>query len=135
MMRVRTAVRIVLAAVLLEVAIIAVAVPVGVVFGNPVQASAGSPVNGTVYYAVVGLACLVLGALFGAWAVRKETTGFALKGLLVALVAMAIYFGLCSLAPGGLAAVIAGYGLTMFVMFNVLRTVGCVLGAIRHGAK
>jgi hypothetical protein len=127
---VRTALRIVLAAILLEMAIFAVAVPVGMYFGNPVQATPDRPVNGTVYYAVVAIACLGLGAVFGAWAVRKETSGFALKGLLLGVIAMTIYFGLCSLAPGGLRAVVAGYGLTMFVTFNVLRTAGCIAGAM-----
>jgi hypothetical protein len=127
--------RIVIAAFLLEVAITAVALPVGFIFGNPLQATGGPPVNGTVYFVVVAIACLVLGAVFGAWAVRKERSGFAVKGLLVGLVATAIYLGLCSLAPGGVAAVIAGYGATMFVTFNVLRTVGCIVGAIRKGAR
>jgi hypothetical protein len=46
---------------------------------------------------------------------------------------MAMYFGLCSLAPGGVAGVIAGYGLWVFVMFNALRTIGCVAGAAYRG--
>ena len=127
--------RVIVAAFLLEVAITAVALPVGFIFGNPLQAAGGPPVNGTVYFVVVAIACLVLGVVFGGWAVRKERSGFALKGLLVGVCAMAMYFGLCSLAPGGLAAVIAGYGAPMFVTFNVLRTVGCIVGAIRKGAR
>lgn len=50
----------------------------------------GSPVDATVYYVVVALACLVLGAVFGAWAVGRATSGFAIQGLLVGLVAMAL---------------------------------------------
>ena len=128
--------RIVLAAVLLEIAIIAVAVPVGQIFGNPLSTGANAPpVDPTIYYVVVGLACLVLGAVFGAWAVRGASSGFAWQGLLVGLVAMGLYFGLCSMAPGGLAAVIAGYGPAQFVMFNALRTIGCVGGAIFKGRR
>jgi hypothetical protein len=123
--------RIVLAAFLLEVAITAVALPAGMLMGNPMQPPAdGSTVDATGYYVVVAIACFVLGAVFGAWAVRGATSGFALQGLLVGLAAMAIYFGLCSLAPGGIAGVIASYGLHMFVIFNVLRTLGCVVGAM-----
>ena len=128
--------RIVLAAILLEVAITAVAVPVGLVFGKPMAAEPGGPpVDPTVFNIVVALACFVLGAVFGAWAVSRATSGFALQGLLVGLIAMAIYFGLCSLAPGGIAAVIAGYGLTLFLIFNALRTLGCIAGAMYKGAR
>jgi hypothetical protein len=128
--------RIVLAAVLLEIAIIAVAVPVGLIFGNPLSTGANAPpANPTIYYVVVALACLVLGAVFGAWAVRGASSGFAWQGLLVGIIAMALYFGLCSLAPGGLPAVIAGYGPARFVMFNTLRTIGCVGGAVLKGRQ
>jgi hypothetical protein len=131
--------RIILAAFLLEVAITAVALPVGAIFGNPMNIDPSAPpADGTVFYVTVALACFALGAVFGYWGAARSTSQFALHGLLVGLVAMAMYFGLCSLAPGGLAGVIAGYGLTMFVMFNVLRTVGCwaggmYLGSRRHG--
>jgi hypothetical protein len=126
--------RLVLAAFLLEVAITAVALPVGMVFGSPMSVEPGGPpVDGTVFYVVVALACFLLGAVFGYWAVARSTSRLALQGLLVGLIAMAMYFGLCSLAPGGLAAVIAGYGVVMFVMFNALRTLGCVVGAMRRG--
>src|SRR5262245_41652252 len=115
--------RLVLAAVLLEIAIIAVAVPVGLLFGNPLATAPNTPpVDTTVYYVVVALACFMLGAVFGGWAVRGATSGFAWQGLLVGIVAMALYFGLCSMAPGGLPGVIAGYGPAAFVMFNALRT-------------
>lgn len=128
--------RIILAAILLEVAIIAVAVPFGFIFGNPLESrQGGPPVDATVYYVVVGLACLVLGAVFGAWAVARARSGFALQGLLVGLVAMALYFGLCAAAPGGIAGVIAAYSLAGFVMFNALRTLGCIAGATYRGAR
>ena len=89
-----------------------------------------APVDSTVYIVVVAIACFVLGAVFGAWGVARATSAFALQGLLVGLAAMALYFGLCSAAPDGLAGVIAGYGLGVFVMFNALRTIGCVAGAV-----
>jgi hypothetical protein len=128
--------RIILAAILLEVAIIAVALPAGLFFGNPLAAEPGGPpVDPTGYNIVVAFACFLLGAVFGAWAVVRATSGFAFQGLMVGLVAMAIYLGLCSLAPGGIAAVIAGYGLTLFVIFNALRTLGCVAGAMYKGAR
>lgn len=126
--------RLILAAFLLEVAITAVALPVGMLFSNPLNTAPGAVVDGTVYFVVVGVACFVLGAVFGNWAAARATSNFALQGLLVGVIAIAMYLGLCSLAPGGLAAVIAGYGATMFVIFNVARTLGCVLGAMRRGA-
>ena len=126
--------RIILAAIQLEIAIIGVAVPVGIVAGNPLSAQPGEPpVDGTVYYVVVALACLLLGAVFGAWSVRGARSGLALQGLIVGLMAMALYLGLCATAPGGIAGVIAGYGLANFVMFNALRTLGCVAGAAYWG--
>lgn len=128
--------RILLAAILLELAITAVAVPVGLVFGTPMLDQAGGPsVDATVYYVVVAAACFGWGAVFGAWAVRRSTSGFAVQGLLVGLVAMALYFGLCSLAPGGLPGVIAAYGVAAFAAFNALRTTGCVAGAVYRGAR
>ena len=131
--------RIVLAALLLEIALIAVALPVGLAFGNPLDRQPGGlpvdPAGYNVFVVVVGLACLVLGAVFGAWAVARATSRFAVQGLLVGLLAMAIYFGLCSMAPGGLATVIAGYGIPLFVTFNVLRTAGCIGGAIYRGTR
>jgi hypothetical protein len=128
--------RIILAAILLEIAITAVAVPVGIVFGTPMQIQPGEPAaDATVFYVVVALACLVLGAVFGAWAVRRAASRFALHGLLVGLVAMALYFGMCSLAPGGLAGVVDAYGVGMFVTFNALRTLGCVVGAWHRGTR
>jgi hypothetical protein len=128
--------RIILAAFLLEVAITAVALPVGFAFGNPMSTEPGvPPVDATVFNVAVALACFGFGWLFGAWAVARATSGFALQGLLVGLVAMAMYFGMCAMAPGGLTGVVAAYGLTMFVAFNALRTLGCVLGAAYRGAK
>jgi hypothetical protein len=128
--------RLIAAALLLEIAITAVAVPVGAVFGSPMPSEPGAPTGDTtVYYAVVALACFVLGALFGAWAVRRSSSGFALQGLLLGVIAMAIYFGLCSLAPGGLAGVVAAYGLGAFVTFNALRTAGTIAGAMYQGTR
>jgi hypothetical protein len=127
--------RILLAAILLEAAIIAVAVPVGAFFGSPLDPPGEPAQTSAVYGVVVAVACLALGAFFGAWAVARARAGFALAGLLVGLVAMVIYLGLCSAAPGGIAAVIAGYGLPLFVVFNVLRTAGCIAGAMYKGAR
>ena len=64
--------RIVVAAILLEVAIIAVPLPVGLAFGNPMASQPGGPpVDPTVYNVVVAFACLVLGLVFGRWAVAR----------------------------------------------------------------
>lgn len=128
--------RIVVAAILLEIAITAVAVPVGFAFGTPMQSEQdGLRVDPTVFNVVVALACFVFGALFGAWAIARATSGFALQGLLVGLVAMALYFGMLAMVPGGIPGVIAAYGVAMFVTFNALRTLGCILGATYRGGR
>jgi hypothetical protein len=128
--------RVVLAAFLLEVAITAVALPAGMFMGNPMQPPTdGSAVDATGYYVVVAVACAVLGFLFGMWGAAKASSRFGLHGLLVGIAAMLLYFGLCSLAPGGLPGVIAAYGLSMYVLFNALRTAGCWAGGAYLGTR
>lgn len=127
--------RIVLAAFLLEVAITAVVLPVGMIYGDPLSAPPGQPINATPYFVAAAAGCAVLGFLFGMWGAAKASSRFSLHGLLVGITAMLLYFGLCSLAPGGLPAVIAAYGLAIYVLLNVLRTLGCWAGGIYLGKR
>lgn len=125
--------RIVLAAVLLEVAITAVVLPVGAIYGNPLNPRPGQ--NTTPYLASAAVGCAVLGFLFGLWGAAKSSSRFALHGLLVGIVATVLYIGGCSLAPGGLPGVIAAYSPALFALFNVLRILGCWAGGIYHGVR
>ena len=72
--------RIILSAVLLEVAITAVVTPFGMIYGNPLNAQPGQPMNTTPYFVAAGAGCAVLGFLFGRWAAAKASragSGFA----------------------------------------------------------
>jgi hypothetical protein len=127
--------RVILAAVLLEAAITAVVTPAGLIYGNPLNATPGEPLNTTPYFVSAGVGCAVLGFLFGMWGAAKATSRFGLHGLLVGIVATLLYFGLCSLAPGGLSAVVAAYSLALYALFNVLRILGCWMGGIAQGRR
>jgi hypothetical protein len=56
-----------------------------------------------------------------------------LNGLLVGVLATAIYIALCMLGPGGLPAAVAVYGAPLYVLLNALRIAGCVVGAMHQG--
>ena len=127
--------RVVLAAILLEVAITAVVLPFGLMYGNPLDARPGLPLNTTPYFVAAGVGCAFLGFLFGFWAAAKASSRIALHGLLVGIVATLVYVGLCSLAPGGLPAVIAAYSPALFGLFNVLRILGCWAGGMYCASK
>ena len=123
-------VRIVLSAFLLEIAITAVVLPVGMVFGSPLSPTPGEPLNATPYLASAAISCAILGVLFGYWVASKASSRYGVHGLLTGITAMLIYFGLGSLAPGGIPAIVAAYSLSMYVLFNVLRTAGCWIGGL-----
>lgn len=127
--------RIVLAAVLLEVAITAVVLPFGMMYGNPLSADPGARGNTTPYFVSAAVGCAVLGFFFGRWVASKAGSRFALHGLLLGLTAMALYIGLGSLTPGGLPALITAYGPGLYMLFNVLRTLGCWAGGAYQGTR
>jgi hypothetical protein len=118
---------ILLGAIFLEVALFLVLVPIGVAFGMP---GAGNGTDYRVFFVAVPLGCLLFGYLFGRWTGRRVASQQALHGLLVGVVAFAIYLAVCSIPPNTIAAVIAGYGAPRFWLFNGLRLVGCVAGGI-----
>jgi hypothetical protein len=122
--------RIVLSAFLLEVAITAFVTPFGLIYGNPLNATSGQPMNTTPYFVSAAVGCAGLGFLFGLWTARKASSRPGLHGLLTGIVASVIYFGLCLLAPGGLPAVIAAYSPAIYGLLNVLRTLGCWMGGL-----
>lgn len=127
-------VRIVLTALLLEVAITAVVAPFGLIFGNPLNPPVnGAASNNAPYFTAAAIGCALLGFLFGKWVARAAGSQQALHGLLLGIVATIIYVGLCSLAPGGLTAVITAYSPALYGLFNVLRIAGCWAGGASAG--
>ena len=127
--------RIILAAVLLEIAITAVVMPVGLMFGNPLSTDPAGVGNTTPYFVCAAAGCAIMGFIFGAWAARKAGARHGLHGLLVGITALALYIALGSLAPGGLAAIITAYGLPLYILFNVLRTLGAWTGGMYAGRQ
>jgi hypothetical protein len=127
--------RIVMAAVLLEVAISLLVLPFALIFGNPLEPRPGEPLNATPYFVAAAFGCAVLGFLSGFWVASKAASRFALHGLLVGITATLLYFGLCSLAPGGIPGVVAAYSAGLYALFNTLRIVGCWSGGIYLGMR
>ena len=80
----------------------------------------------------IAAGCLVFGYVAGRLVARGLTSGAALHGLLVGVIATAIYIAINLAQPGGLAAAVMFYGAPLFVGINALRIVGCVAGAAQH---
>jgi zinc transporter ZupT len=118
----------------MELLLLVVLTPVGIVFGSPFIADSGGPSpNFTVFFVSVAAGCLVAGALFGLWVARPLSSRFALHGLLAGIGGTLLYLGLCSIPPATIPAVIAGYGPFWFFLSNGLRIVGATIGAAYRG--
>jgi hypothetical protein len=126
-------IRILLAAVLLELAITAVVIPFALIYGDPLSASSGHPANTTPYLVAAAVGCAVLGFAFGRWTARAAGSRFALHGLLTGIVATLLYVLVGPLAVGGLAVIVNAYGLPWYLLLNALRISGCWLGGIYAG--
>ena len=125
--------RVFVAALLLEVVLVAVLVPIGVIFGGPFMPGSNATADYTVFLTAVPLACLVFGYVAGMLVVRKVSRQYAAHGLLVGVFATGLYFLMCLFQEGGVPAVVAGYGATLFWVTQVLRITGCIAGAVAHG--
>ena len=112
--------RIIAGAILLELALIVVFVPLLAIYDI---ATLGP-------YVAAG--CVVFGFAFGWWTVRKVRSRRLLHATLVGVVATLIYLGLCATQPGGIATVAAAYGTTLFVLGNGLRILGAAAGGLVH---
>ena len=126
-------IRVVVAGVLLEFALVALLVPIGALFGVPPGLGPNETQNAAVFLTAVPMACFVLGYLAGRIVVRKVSGHSVAHGLLVGVVATAFYLAMSSLNPQGLRAVIAAYGTTHFWGTQFLRIAGCSLGGVQHG--
>src|SRR5690349_23971572 len=87
-------IRIVGTALLLELTLFVVLVPLGVVFGMP---GAGTGTNFTVFFTAVPIGCFGFGALFGWWMGRRIPSRHAVHGVLLGVVACVIYLAVCSI--------------------------------------
>lgn len=115
--------RVVIAAVLFEVALIAITI----VVAQFMEIEAFLPVVPAVVF--------VVGFPFGMWAVRKAASGFVLHGTLVGIVATFIYLALVLSQYGSLTPVIDMYGPVSFFLANALKILGCAAGAYAVGRR
>jgi hypothetical protein len=101
--------RIVLGALLLEVVLFTVLVPIGFV-------------STTVFLVAVPIGCFVFGYLVTRWLLRTLSSGWRLHGTLVGVMATAMYFGLVFMQPDGLSSAIAIYGVPLFWFSQAMRS-------------
>ena len=111
--------RVVLGALLLEIALFAVLVPI-------------SFVNLTLFLTAVPIGTFTFGYFVTRWLLRRLSTRLVLHGALIGAVATVMYFGLVLAQPGGMAAAVAVYGAPLFYFSQAMRIAGCVAGAIHE---
>ena len=109
--------RVLLAALLLEIVLFTVLVPI-------------SFVSTTAFLVAVPIGCFLFGYLVTRWLLRTLSSGLLLHGVLVGVLATAMYFGLVLMQPDGLSSAIAVYGVPLFWFSQVMRIAGCVAGAL-----
>jgi hypothetical protein len=119
--------RIVGGAFLLELALFLVLIPIGIAF----TPAGGAMTDSTVFLIAVPTGCFVAGAAVSAWMFRKVAAQRVLHGALLGVIATFIYFAICAVSPGGIPAVIAGYGAFIFWLSQILRICGSIVGAAR----
>jgi hypothetical protein len=111
--------RIVLGALLLEVVLFTVLVPIGFV-------------STTVFLVAVPIGCFVFGYVVTRWVLRTLSSGLLLHGTLVGVVATAMYFGLVFMQSDGLSSAILVYGAPLLWFSQAMRIAGCVTGALHN---
>jgi len=127
--------RIIVAGVLLEFALVAVLVPIGIAFGEPFIEGSSTTGDYTVFFTAVPVACLVFGYVAGWLVVRRVSARFAMHGFLVGTVATVFYLIMTAAASGGLAPALAGYGPILFWGTQLLRILGSTAGAGFHAPR
>ena len=111
--------RVVLGALVLEIALFVVLVPI-------------SFVNLTVFLTAVPIGVFTFGYVVTRWLVRNLSTRLVLHGALIGAVATVMYFGLVLAQPGGVAAAFVVYGAPLFYFSQAMRIAGCVAGAMHE---
>ena len=108
--------RIVAGAFLVEVALIIVFVPLLLSF----DVATITP------FLDVGV--FVFGFVITWWLAKKVRAHPLLHGVLIGLLATALYVAMCAVQPGGIASIVAMYGPVQFFIGNALRIAGCAAG-------
>jgi len=115
--------RIVAGAFLLEVVLIAVLIPPMQIFGLEKVIPFVSP------------AVFLLGFGVAWWILRKVPHRAVMHGMLIGIVATAIYLLLALANPDGISSIIAAYGPFTFIVGNGLRILGCAAGGYVVGRR
>lgn len=115
--------RIVVVAVLIELALILLAVPFYLTLSD----------NG--FIVAVLIAIVVVPFLITRGAARKIHSRLLLHGFLIGVVASLIYLGLLVPQPGGIQSAAEMYGTAVFLLANILRIAAAVLGAAWEGRR
>ena len=110
-------IRVVLAALALELVLFAVLVPI-------------SFVNMAAFLVAVPIGAFVFAFLVTSWLLKPVVSAVLLHGVLVGVVATIMYFGLVAAQPGGIAAAVATYGVLLFWFSQALRVAGCIAGSL-----
>jgi len=111
--------RVVLGAMLLEIVLFAVLVPIGFV-------------NATLFLVTVPIGVFGFGYLVTRWLLRKVSTRLVLHGALIGIAATVMYLSLVLAQPGGIAAAITVYGAPLFYFSQAMRIAGCLAGGLRQ---
>ena len=128
--------RVILGALLVEVALFVVLIPVAMAVNNPFFTAADTTsTDFTTFFVAVLISCFAFGFLAAMWTVRPLTSRFALHGTLVGVIATAMYLGLGMLQPGGLPPIVAAYGSVYFYLAQGLRIAGAAAGASYQGTR
>lgn len=107
--------RIVIAALIVELGLVVTTVPFLLLIGDRVFATA------------VPVACLVVPFVVAWLATRKLPARRLLHGVLIGVVATALYFVLV-VATGSVAEAVGSYGLPLFIVVNALRVLSAAAG-------
>ena len=111
--------RIIVGALLVEIALIIVFIPLLAV----------ADIQTLIPFVVAGV--FVFGFAITWCLARKVRSRHVLHGTLIGVIATVLYLLLCMAQPdGGISAVVAMYGPVVFVLANLLRIVGCAAGGL-----
>ncbi len=115
--------RAVVAAILVELVLVALTIPLTAIFKMETLVPFVPPL------------CAVVGFPFGWWAARKSQSAFVLQGTLVGIVATVLYFGIILQQLGSLRPAIEVYGPFLFFLANAAKILGCIAGAFACGQR
>jgi hypothetical protein len=127
--------RIVAGAALIEILLVAAAVPLFAVLANPFAGASAAARDYTLFFIVVAVLAFGAGAAGGWWVARPLSSAAVRHGAWTGIAATVMYLVICSIPPNTVVAVFTAYGPFWFVVGNGLRIVGAVLGAAWQGQR